>query len=110
MLHFLVPKFFVNQAANVFYCLATLSDKPPWATPFGKKEEVAAKKSEFAIANSDHLTNARVYNAYFEAAKNGHQAAYLFCSENYVSSKTIQVYFLAVKVTIIFLVIFFFIF
>lgn len=35
---------------------AALSNKSPFVTPFGKKEQATAKKKEFAIGHSDHLT------------------------------------------------------
>lgn len=52
----------------VFCCLdsvltiaASLSNKSPFLSPFNKRDAAEAKKKEFAIFNSDHLT---VLNAY----------------------------------------------
>lgn len=52
----------------VFCCLdsmltiaASLSNKSPFLSPFNKRDVAEAKKREFAICNSDHLT---VLNAY----------------------------------------------
>lgn len=52
----------------VFCCLdsvltiaASLSNKSPFLSPFNKRNVAEAKKKEFAICNSDHLT---VLNAY----------------------------------------------
>lgn len=40
---------------------ASLSYKTPFVAPFGKKEQAMAKKKEFAVGHSDHLTVLRAY-------------------------------------------------
>ena len=76
-----------------YYCAAVLSYKSPFVAPFGKKSEATAKKCEFAVANSDHVTALKAYQAYSKAAQQGRGAAFRFCSDNFMSSKTIEVRF-----------------
>ena len=52
----------------IFCCLdsaltiaACLSHKSPFISSFERKHELNAKKKEFAIANSDHLTTLKAY-------------------------------------------------
>lgn len=48
----------VDSALTIAACL---SHKSPFVTPFDKKDEVKAKKKEYSIVNSDHLTTLRAY-------------------------------------------------
>ena len=74
-----------------FVCAAILSYKSPFVAPFGKKAEATAKKCEFAVGNSDHVTTLKAYQAYSQAAQKGRGSAQLFCSDNFISGKTIEV-------------------
>lgn len=53
----------------VFRCLdsvltiaASLSNKSPFLSPFGKREEAETAKRQFAMCNSDHITILNAYN------------------------------------------------
>ncbi|XP_071163439.1 putative ATP-dependent RNA helicase DHX57 isoform X5 [Mytilus edulis] len=81
----------------IFRCLdpaltiaASLSFKSPFVSPFGKKFEATQKKLEFAVGNSDHLTMLNGYQGWLSAKKIGGREAYLFCQENFLSQKSLQ--------------------
>ena len=42
------------------------------------------------MCNSDYLTMLNAYRSYIEAKEKGHHNAYLFCQENFLSIKTLQ--------------------
>lgn len=48
---------------------AALSFKNPFVSPFGKKDQAMAKKKEFAIGCSDHLTVLIAYKVCFPIGK-----------------------------------------
>ena len=72
------------------YQLFTFSYRSPFSSPFGKREEAQAKKMQFAVRNSDHLSSLRAYQAWLEMRRKGEQAAYNFARENFISHKTCE--------------------
>ncbi|ELT89229.1 hypothetical protein CAPTEDRAFT_101871 [Capitella teleta] len=81
----------------IFRCLdsaltiaATLSYRSPFVSPFDKRNEADKCKLDFAIGNSDHLTMLNAYKSWIKAQKDGSQAAFRFCQENFLSIKTMQ--------------------
>ncbi|KAI8788572.1 ATP-dependent RNA helicase DHX57 [Biomphalaria glabrata] len=81
----------------IFRCLdstltiaATLSFKSPFVSPFGLKQESDEKRKEFAVGNSDYLTMLNAYKGWCEAKLKGSHQAYLYCQENFLSIKTLQ--------------------
>uniref|UniRef100_A0A8C4H6A0 Putative ATP-dependent RNA helicase DHX57 n=1 Tax=Dicentrarchus labrax TaxID=13489 RepID=A0A8C4H6A0_DICLA len=81
----------------IFRCLdpaltiaASLAFKSPFVSPWDKREEANEKKLGFALANSDHLALLQAYKGWCCAAKNGNQAGFLYCRENFLSSRGLQ--------------------
>ncbi|KAH9519541.1 ATPdependent RNA helicase [Bulinus truncatus] len=81
----------------IFRCLdstltvaATLSFKSPFVSPFGLKQEADEKRKEFAMCNSDYLTMLNAYKGWCEAKLKGSHQAYVYCQENFLSVKTLQ--------------------
>lgn len=50
---------------SVLTIAACLSYKSPFVSPFSKRNEADAKKKQFAICNSDHLTVLMAYKVSF---------------------------------------------
>ncbi|XP_019134505.2 putative ATP-dependent RNA helicase DHX57 [Larimichthys crocea] len=81
----------------IFRCLdpaltiaASLAFKSPFVSPWDKREEANEKKLAFAVANSDHLALLQAYKGWCCAAKNGNQAGFLYCRENFLSWRGLQ--------------------
>ncbi|CAG5133525.1 unnamed protein product, partial [Candidula unifasciata] len=81
----------------IFRCLdptltiaATLSFKSPFVTPFGLKHEADDKRKEFAMGNSDYLTVLNAYKGWCKVKDRGAHQAYVYCQENFLSVKTLQ--------------------
>lgn len=81
----------------IFRCLdpaltiaASLAFKSPFVSPWDKREEANEKKLAFAVASSDHLALLQAYKGWCCAAKNGHQAGFLYCRENFLSWRGLQ--------------------
>ncbi|KAF5277617.1 hypothetical protein FQA39_LY06110 [Lamprigera yunnana] len=81
----------------IFSCLdaaltmaAFLSFKNPFVSPFGKKEQAMAKKKEFSIGNSDHLTVLRAYKKWQEVSSKSYYGGRNFANENFLSLKTLE--------------------
>ncbi|XP_026182398.1 putative ATP-dependent RNA helicase DHX57 [Mastacembelus armatus] len=81
----------------IFRCLdpaltiaASLAFKSPFVSPWDKREEANEKKLAFAVANSDHLALLQAYKGWCSAAKNGNQAGFLYCRENFLSWRVLQ--------------------
>ncbi|KAM9328553.1 putative ATP-dependent RNA helicase DHX57 [Pholidichthys leucotaenia] len=81
----------------IFRCLdpaltiaASLAFKSPFVSPWDKREEANEKKLAFAVASSDHLALLQAYKGWCCAAKNGHQAGFLYCRENFLSWRSLQ--------------------
>ncbi|KAJ8338428.1 hypothetical protein SKAU_G00373940 [Synaphobranchus kaupii] len=81
----------------IFRCLdpaltiaASLAFKSPFVSPWDKREEANVRKQTFALANSDHLALLQAYKGWSAAAKNGHQAGFLYTRENFLSARGLQ--------------------
>ncbi|XP_029317608.1 LOW QUALITY PROTEIN: putative ATP-dependent RNA helicase DHX57 [Cottoperca gobio] len=81
----------------IFRCLdpaltiaASLAFKSPFVSPWDKREEANEKKLAFALASSDHLALLQAYKGWCCAAKNGNQAGFLYCRENFLSWRVLQ--------------------
>lgn len=77
----------------IFGCLdpvatlaAVMTEKSPFTTPIGRKDEADLAKSSIALAVSDHLT---IYNAYLGWKKarqeGGHRAEMTYCRRNFLN-------------------------
>lgn len=75
---------------SVLTVAACLSYKNPFVAPFNKKAEADAKKKQFAICNSDHLTVLRAYRRWQEASRRSKYAGKCFADENFLSWKTLE--------------------
>ncbi|KAM6962420.1 putative ATP-dependent RNA helicase DHX57 [Tautogolabrus adspersus] len=81
----------------IFRCLdpaltiaASLAFKSPFVSPWDKREEANEKKVAFAVAQSDHLALLQAYKGWCCAAKNGNKAGFIYCRENFLSSRGLQ--------------------
>jgi ATP-dependent RNA helicase DHX57 len=81
----------------IFQCLdsilticACLSHKSPFVSPFTKRKEADARKKQFAVGNSDHLTVLNAYQKWREASKRSVYAGQVYADENYLSIKTLE--------------------
>ncbi|XP_071780554.1 putative ATP-dependent RNA helicase DHX57 [Centroberyx gerrardi] len=81
----------------IFRCLdpaltiaASLAFKSPFVSPWDKREEANEKKLSYALANSDHLALLQAYKGWCNAAKNGNQAGFQYCRENFLSGRGLQ--------------------
>ncbi|XP_036878206.2 ATP-dependent RNA helicase DHX29 isoform X1 [Manis javanica] len=77
----------------IFGCLepvatlaAVMTEKSPFTTPIGRKDEADLAKSALAIADSDHLT---IYNAYLGWKKarqeGGYRSEIVYCRRNFLN-------------------------
>lgn len=60
-------------------------------SPWDKREEANEKKLAFAVASSDHLALLQAYKGWCHAAENGTRAGFLYCRENFLSWRGLQV-------------------
>uniref|UniRef100_A0A672HHI3 Putative ATP-dependent RNA helicase DHX57 n=1 Tax=Salarias fasciatus TaxID=181472 RepID=A0A672HHI3_SALFA len=79
----------------IFRCLdpaLTIAASLAFKSPFlhGKRDEANEKKLAFAVANSDHLALLQAYKGWSCAAKNGNQAGFVYCRENFLSWRGLQ--------------------
>ncbi|XP_028250740.1 putative ATP-dependent RNA helicase DHX57 [Parambassis ranga] len=81
----------------IFRCLdpaltiaASLAFKSPFVSPWDKREEANERKLSFAVASSDHLALLQAYKGWCCAAKNGNQASFQYCRENFLSWRGLQ--------------------
>ncbi|KAM4614689.1 putative ATP-dependent RNA helicase DHX57 [Polymixia lowei] len=81
----------------IFRCLdpaltiaASLAFKSPFVSPWDKREEANEKKLSYALAHSDHLALLQAYKGWCNAAKNGNQAGFHYCRENFLSGRGLQ--------------------
>lgn len=75
---------------SVLTIAACLSYKSPFISPFSKRSEADAKKKQFSICNSDHLTVLAAYRKYQEACKRSKYSGKCFAEDNYLSWKTLE--------------------
>uniref|UniRef100_A0A8D0FNL5 Putative ATP-dependent RNA helicase DHX57 n=1 Tax=Strix occidentalis caurina TaxID=311401 RepID=A0A8D0FNL5_STROC len=83
---------------TIFRCLdpaltiaASLAFKSPFVSPWDKREEANKKKLEFAVGNSDYLALLQAYKGWHLSIKEGSQASYNYCRENFLSGRVLQV-------------------
>lgn len=81
----------------IFQCLdsilticACLSHKSPFVSPFSKRNEADARKRQFSVGNSDHLTVLNAYRKWKEAKKKSRYAGQVYADENYLSLRTLE--------------------
>ncbi|KAM9328858.1 ATP-dependent RNA helicase DHX29 isoform 1-T1 [Gastrophryne carolinensis] len=80
----------------IFGCLdavatlaATMTEKSPFVTPIGRKDEADLAKSSMALASSDHLT---IFSAYlrWKAIRNeGYASEMSYCRKNFLNRKAL---------------------
>ncbi|XP_053917909.1 putative ATP-dependent RNA helicase DHX57 isoform X2 [Cuculus canorus] len=82
---------------TIFRCLdpaltiaASLAFKSPFVSPWDKREEANKKKLEFAVGNSDYLALLQAYKGWCLSIKEGSQASYNYCRENFLSGRVLQ--------------------
>ncbi|XP_062427610.1 putative ATP-dependent RNA helicase DHX57 [Rhea pennata] len=82
---------------TIFRCLdpaltiaASLAFKSPFVSPWDKREEANKKKLEFAVGNSDYLALLQAYKGWRLSTKEGSQASYHYCRENFLSGRVLQ--------------------
>ncbi|XP_074944562.1 putative ATP-dependent RNA helicase DHX57 isoform X3 [Phalacrocorax aristotelis] len=82
---------------TIFRCLdpaltiaASLAFKSPFVSPWDKREEANKKKLEFAVGNSDYLALLQAYKGWCLSIKEGSQASYNYCKENFLSGRVLQ--------------------
>ncbi|KAM6433419.1 putative ATP-dependent RNA helicase DHX57 [Rhynochetos jubatus] len=82
---------------TIFRCLdpaltiaASLAFKSPFVSPWDKREEANKKKLEFAVGNSDYLALLQAYKGWRLSIKEGCQASYNYCRENFLSGRVLQ--------------------
>lgn len=81
----------------IFQCLdsvlticACLSHKSPFVSPFTKRQEADAKRRQFMIGNSDHLTMLIAYRKWRETRKKSRAGSQVYADENYLSLRTLE--------------------
>ncbi|XP_075269515.1 putative ATP-dependent RNA helicase DHX57 isoform X3 [Opisthocomus hoazin] len=82
---------------TIFRCLdpaltiaASLAFKSPFVSPWDKKEEANKKKLQFAVGNSDYLALLQAYKGWRLSIKEGSQASFNYCRENFLSGRVLQ--------------------
>ncbi|OXB68346.1 hypothetical protein ASZ78_015286 [Callipepla squamata] len=82
---------------TIFRCLdpaltiaASLAFKSPFVSPWDKREEANKKKLDFAVGNSDYLALLQAYKGWRLSTKEGSQASYNYCRENFLSGRVLQ--------------------
>ncbi|KGL77564.1 Putative ATP-dependent RNA helicase DHX57, partial [Tinamus guttatus] len=82
---------------TIFRCLdpaltiaASLAFKSPFVSPWDKREEANKKKLEFAVGKSDYLALLQAYKGWCLSTKEGSQASYTYCRENFLSGRVLQ--------------------
>uniref|UniRef100_A0A8C2SXM1 Putative ATP-dependent RNA helicase DHX57 n=1 Tax=Coturnix japonica TaxID=93934 RepID=A0A8C2SXM1_COTJA len=82
---------------TIFRCLdpaltiaASLAFKSPFVSPWDKREEANKKKLDFAVGNSDYLALLQAYKGWRLSTKEGPQASYNYCRENFLSGRVLQ--------------------
>ncbi|MEE6458230.1 hypothetical protein FKM82_000230 [Ascaphus truei] len=80
----------------IFGCLdavatlaATMTEKSPFVTPIGRKDEADLAKSAMAIANSDHLTIFSAYLGWKMIRSEGYGFEMNYCRKNFLNRKAL---------------------
>ncbi|XP_063066224.1 ATP-dependent RNA helicase DHX29 [Engraulis encrasicolus] len=64
---------------------AAITEKSPFATPMGRKDEANLAKAALAVANSDHLTMYKAYLGWKQACSEGTRTAMSYCRKNFLN-------------------------
>ncbi|XP_048115602.1 ATP-dependent RNA helicase DHX29 [Alosa alosa] len=64
---------------------AAITEKSPFATPMGRKEEANLAKATLAVANSDHLTMYKAYLGWKNACSEGTRAGMAYCRKHFLN-------------------------
>ncbi|KAM4707688.1 ATP-dependent RNA helicase DHX29 [Discoglossus pictus] len=80
----------------IFGCLdavatlaATMTEKSPFVTPIGRKDEADLAKSAMAIASSDHLTIFSAYMGWKMITSEGYGSEMSYCRKNFLNRKSL---------------------
>ncbi|KAG8598934.1 hypothetical protein GDO81_002806 [Engystomops pustulosus] len=80
----------------IFGCLdavatlaATMTEKSPFMTPIGRKDEADLAKSSMALANSDHLTIFSAYMGWKMIRAEGYSSEMSYCRKNFLNRKAL---------------------
>ncbi|XP_073416043.1 ATP-dependent RNA helicase DHX29 isoform X2 [Dendrobates tinctorius] len=80
----------------IFGCLdsvatlaATMTEKTPFVTPIGRKDEADVAKSSMALANSDHLTILSAYMGWKMIRADGYSSEMTYCRKNFLNRKAL---------------------
>ncbi|XP_077141111.1 ATP-dependent RNA helicase DHX29 isoform X1 [Ranitomeya variabilis] len=80
----------------IFGCLdavatlaATMTEKTPFMTPIGRKDEADVAKSSMALANSDHLTIFSAYMGWKMIRADGYSSEMTYCRKNFLNRKAL---------------------
>nr|XP_033787141.1 ATP-dependent RNA helicase DHX29 [Geotrypetes seraphini] len=80
----------------IFGCLdpvatlaATMTEKSPFMTPIGRKDEADLAKSAIAMANSDHLTIYSAYLGWKMAREESYRSEMTYCRKNFLNRKAL---------------------
>lgn len=64
---------------------AAITEKSPFSTPMGRKEEANLAKAALAVANSDHLTMYKAYLGWKTACSDGTRTAMAYCRKHFLN-------------------------
>ncbi|XP_001605582.2 putative ATP-dependent RNA helicase DHX57 isoform X1 [Nasonia vitripennis] len=78
----------VDSALTIAACLLHES---PFVDYAHNKQEIKAKKREYATENSDQLTSLKIYKKWQEIAARDYDAGKIFANENFLSLDTLKV-------------------
>ncbi|KAM4809399.1 ATP-dependent RNA helicase DHX29 isoform 2-T2 [Rhinophrynus dorsalis] len=80
----------------IFGCLdavatlaATMTEKSPFVTPIGRKDEADLAKSSLAVSNSDHLTIFSAYAGWKMIRSEGYGSEMSYCRKNFLNRKAL---------------------
>ncbi|XP_040277188.1 ATP-dependent RNA helicase DHX29 [Bufo bufo] len=80
----------------IFGCLdavatlaATMTEKSPFMTPIGRKDEADLAKSSMALASSDHLTIFSAYMGWKMIRAEGYNSEMSYCRKNFLNRKAL---------------------
>ncbi|XP_075039691.1 ATP-dependent RNA helicase DHX29 [Mixophyes fleayi] len=80
----------------IFGCLdvvatlaATMTEKSPFVTPIGRKDEANLAKSSMALASSDHLTIFSAYMGWQMSRAEGYGSETAYCRKNFLNRKAL---------------------
>ncbi|XP_063818252.1 ATP-dependent RNA helicase DHX29 isoform X2 [Pseudophryne corroboree] len=68
---------------------ATMTEKSPFVTPIGRKDEADLAKSSMALASSDHLTIFSAYMGWKLSRAEGYGPEMSYCRKNFLNRKSL---------------------